>query len=415
MKPSAIAARLFDPARHEPLTATPWSETAAREAITRIAIAAVSAFDSALLAWPVHPLDDPETPHVRHHHLYSGGAGVIWALRDLAAQGAIAQRTDFSAALNHAVVQGQADLIAAKPLHGHASYLLGSTGLLLLKWSLERSADVANALFKLIQDNQHNSAREALWGNSGTVLAAIHMAEATGETRWMRLVQSCMQVLLDEMEFDAELGAWVWEQDLYGRRIRYLGAGHGFVGNIYPAFRAEGLLSAATLASFQDRALQLLQRTALHANASGADCLNWPTWIGPPPATGRLPLVQDCHGAPGFICRLANAPHTAEWDEMLLAAGELTWQAGPLIKGASLCHGTPGSAMACLKLWRRFKDPLWLDRARALAMHCIELVERHRVQYGQGRHSLWTGDLGVACVLWNCVVRDDRFPTLDNF
>ena len=103
MKPSAIAARLFDPARHEPLTATPWSETAAREAITRIAIAAVSAFDSALLAWPVHPLDDPETPHVRHHHLYSGGAGVIWALRDLAAQGAIAQRTDFSAALNHEI------------------------------------------------------------------------------------------------------------------------------------------------------------------------------------------------------------------------------------------------------------------------------------------------------------------------
>ena len=55
------------------------------------------------------------------------------------------------------------------------------------------------------------------------------------------------------------------------------------------------------------------------------------------------------------------------------------------------------------------------SRARALAMHCIELVERHRVMYGQGRHSLWTGDLGVACVLWNCVVRDDRFPTLDNF
>jgi hypothetical protein len=28
---------------------------------------------------------------------------------------------------------------------------------------------------------------------------------------------------------------------------------------------------------------------------------------------------------------------------------------------------------------------------------------------------LWTGDLGVACVLWNCIVEGDRFPTLDHF
>jgi hypothetical protein len=125
--------------------------------------------------------------------------------------------------------------------------------------------------------------------------------------------------------------------------------------------------------------------------------------------------VQDCHGAPGIVCRLATAPRTAAWDTLLAEAGELTWRAGPLSKGASLCHGTAGSALALLKLWRRSGDAMWLDRARALAMHAIGQVERHRAQFGIGRHALWTGDLGLACVLWDCVAGDDVFPTLDVF
>jgi hypothetical protein len=34
---------------------------------------------------------------------------------------------------------------------------------------------------------------------------------------------------------------------------------------------------------------------------------------------------------------------------------------------------------------------------------------------GTGRHSLWTGELGVAVTLRHCVVQDARFPTLDLF
>ena len=125
--------------------------------------------------------------------------------------------------------------------------------------------------------------------------------------------------------------------------------------------------------------------------------------------------MQDCHGAPGIICRLATVPRTHEWDQLLRGAGELTWIAGPLVKGAGICHGSAGSALAMLKLWRRFYEPVWLDRARQFAMHMIGQIERHRRQYEQGRHSLWTGDLGAACVLWDCVVADDRIPTLDYF
>ena len=77
----------------------------------------------------------------------------------------------------------------------------------------------------------------------------------------------------------------------------------------------------------------------------------------------------------------------------------MTWQAGPLAKGPSLCHGTSGSVMACLKLWRLLYDPVWLERARALAVHAACQVEAVRARHGQGRQSLWTGDLGVGCAL----------------
>jgi hypothetical protein len=60
------------------------------------------------------------------------------------------------------------------------------------------------------------------------------------------------------------------------------------------------------------------------------------------------------------------------------------------------------------------QDPVWLQRARQLALHAAGQVEDSRAQHGQGRHSLWTGDLGVACVLWRCVCGDARLPTLDH-
>ena len=43
-------------------------------------------------------------------------------------------------------------------------------------------------------------------------------------------------------------------------------------------------------------------------------------------------------------------------------------------------------------------------------MHAIEQVERATAEYGRGRHSLWTGDLGTALYLQSCVTRGDRVP-----
>jgi predicted esterase len=86
-----------------------------------------------------------------------------------------------------------------------------------------------------------------------------------------------------------------------------------------------------------------------------------------------------------------------------------------LVKGSNLCHGTGGNGYAFLKLYSRTQDPVWLDRARAFAMHGIAQTEADAVRYGQMRYSLWTGDPGFAVYLWNCVRGAAAFPTLDVF
>lgn len=401
---------LFDPARHEPLTTTPWRESVARDAIRRIAASAGAAFDPAF-GWLVHPLDDPRSPDEHQHSLYMGSGGAIWALEHLARVGAIDNPAGFEPFVAGLVERNRVDL--ADSQHGHASYLLGDAGLLLLQWTSMHDEAVADRLFDTVRGNLRNPVREALWGSPGTVLAAIHMAESTGQDRWGELVREAVQIIVDEMEPDPNAaGAWVWVQDLYGRRRTMLGAGHGFVGNVYPALRAASMLDDGLVGDLMDRALHTLQVTALRRDAA----INWHPVVDTAPAlAGRTPLVHDCHGAPGVVCRLATVPRSADWDELLLGAGELVWRAGPLAKGASLCHGTAGSGMAMLKLWRRTGDELWLRRARALAMHTAEQIERLRSVHGQGRHTLWTGDLGAACFLWNCIVGDDAYPSLDVF
>jgi hypothetical protein len=295
--------------------------------------------------------------------------------------------------------------------HGTASYLFGDAGLLLLQWQLTRDPGVADRIFAIVGGNIEHPSREQLWGSPGTVLAALHMAEATGEGRWTGLFASGLSHLRDQMVRDDGLGAWLWVQELYGERVRYLGAGHGFAGNVYPALRGAALLPQDLSGQFEARALQTLDATA----AREGGLVNWLPVHDP---EGKLPpkwLVQDCHGAPGIICRVAQAPPSPAWNTLLLGAGELVWRAGPLNKGPGLCHGTAGNGYAFLKLYKRTGDSLWLERARAFAMHAIAQVERARVRHGRGRYSLWTGDPGVALFTMSCIAGDADFPTLDVF
>lgn len=93
----------------------------------------------------------------------------------------------------------------------------------------------------------------------------------------------------------------------------------------------------------------------------------------------------------------------------------MIWAAGPLAKGAGICHGTAGNGYAFLKLFRRTGDASWLDRARCFAMTAIAQTREARVHFGRGRYTLWTGDIGLAIYLWDCLTAKPLFPTVDVF
>ena len=414
---------LFDAARHEPLIDRPWDETRVRDAVRAIGDETLSAVDPATGLWRMHPLDEPATSDTCAANLYWGAIGVAWALRHLAAHGAITLSHDLRPWIASYPARVLAE--AAHEQHGTASWLFGETAAWLLAWLEDRDEATADRLHALVVANHENPTWEPMWGSPGTMLVAVFMAEASGEPRWGACLRNQLVRLAEAMQRDPETGTWLWEQDLYGKRTRFLGGGHGLAGNAYVALRAARFADAATVRTIVERTCDTLEATALRSARTSADgrstpLINWEVLVGreriaASRAKGGRPLVQDCHGAPGIVCRLAGAPRDARWDCLLRGAGELTWLAGPLAKGPSLCHGTAGSVLACLKLWRRFGEPLWLERARRLAMHAAQQVEDARGQHGHGRHSLWTGDLGVACVLWNCVTGEDRFPTLDHF
>jgi hypothetical protein len=97
----------------------------------------------------------------------------------------------------------------------------------------------------------------------------------------------------------------------------------------------------------------------------------------------------------------------------LTGGGELIWRAGPLAKGANFCHGTDGNGYAFLKLFERTGDQVWLDRARVFAMHATLQSEAEAKAIGHRRASLWTGDIGLASYLADCLDARCRFPSLE--
>src|SRR6185295_18763305 len=183
---------------------------------------------------------------------------------------------------------------------------------------------------------------------------------------------------------------------------------HGFVATAAVLIGGRHLLDPTTWAAWQACIENTVRRTATREG----ELVNWRPLLEMPTARAPKWLMQFCHGAPGFVICLADLPGGA-LDDLLLAAGETTWRAGPLAKGSNLCHGTGGNGYAFLALHRRTGDPIWLERARAFAMTAIAQCREARLAHGQGRYSLWTGDVGLAIYLWDCMRGEANFPTID--
>ena len=381
---------LYSPEAFEPLTDEPWDEGRVRASIGRLTARIDDAFDPEAL-WPAHEWDawQAATPL---ENLYVGAAGVVWALGRLREQGVAETRLDLAAAADTTLLawRREPDFMrgAELPAQKESAFLTGESGILLVAWALSGNPALADDLHALVLANVDNEAEEVMWGTPGTLVAARHMLESTGDDRWRTACEASADALWSRR---GERG--LWTQRLYGNVFQGLGTAHGLVGN-----------AQALRPSLEDTRRIELERsvnTVLGKTAMREDGLaNWRTT--PEDDETRL---QWCWGAPGVVSLAGDYLD----EELLLAGARLVWEAGPhgSEKGFGLCHGTAGNGYALLKAFERTGDEEWLARARRFAVHALAQAEA-----GPGRYSLWTGDPGPALFAADCLAGDGRFPIL---
>jgi len=394
---------LFSPDRHEALHDAVFSEAVAREAIARIAARAERDFDAMDGRWPVDPEDAGSEGAGPWSDLYRGAGGVAWALGELSDEGY--------------VPPGVVDRELVDRLEGHVpdeteepGVWWGVAGVLAVAEHRWPDAARRDRLANLARSSLALPSLEPMEGHPGYMALAAQLHARTGEERWAALWAAGAERLLAECRRDDELGASVWTQQLGTNLSRYLGAAHGLAGNAHVLLRGGPLLPAHERDEVERRAVETLSRLAVVEGGHA----NWPPEAGAPLAgRGRI-RVQWCHGAAGVLTAMWDAaPEDERWGELLLAAGRLVWEAGPIRDAPGLCHGTAGNAYALLALWSRTGDERWLERARAFAQHAAAQVEDRAARLGHGRHSLFTGDEGVALCLASCVAGDERLPVVD--
>jgi hypothetical protein len=369
-------AELFRPAEHEQLAGDEWSEARAEKAIAAIVADAEAAFDGE--RWPWHPRDGEE---FGFSDVYIGGAGIIWALDQLGSTGWEDAAISF---VDH--YRARPSPWDEEPVE--TSYHFGEEGIALVAFRLTGDAGIADRIHELVFASLDSKANEVMYGTPGSMLVAEAMLAWTGEPRWDEAWQAAAERVEAARDPDG-----LWTGHLAGHDFRYLGAAHGYAGN------TRVLANRGAAPPLVDLAPYTLLDDGL---------ANWLPGEGARPDEIR---VQWCHGAPGMVATLGDLLDL----ELAVAAGELTWRAGPLAKGPGLCHGTAGNAYAFLVLHRRTDDELWLDRARAFGMHAIGQVEQERAAVGRGRYSLFTGDIGVALFVRHLLDGEDRFPTMGPF
>ncbi len=389
-------AMLYRPEAFEPLTDVPWDEARVRAAIGRVVARIDAAFDPGGL-WPAHEWDAWQAP-TPLRNLYVGAAGVVWALDRLRGGGYADTGLDLEGAAGRTLAawREQPDFMrgAELPSRKESALLTGETGILLVAWRLTGDPALADDLLARVRTNVANEAEEVMWGTPGTLVAARHMLEWTGEERWRDACDESAEALWSRRD---ETG--VWTQRLEGESYVGLATAHGYVGNVH-ALRPS--LDDGRRAKLDGEANSLLAATA-HVEEGLA---NWPGTVRDalPGGDGQIRL-QWCTGAPGVV--IAAGAYLEP--ELLLAGARLTWRAGPptMEKGHGICHGTSGNGYALLAAFERTGDEEWLSRARRFAVHALAQAEA-----GPGRFSLWTGDPGAAVFAADCIEGRARYPIL---
>ena len=395
---------LYRPEDFEPLTDEPWDEARIRAGIREIVDDTDGALRGPKLLWRADDWDRWQATSPLKD-LYCGAAGVLWALDDLRRRGHAETRLELEG-LSLATLERQRirpDFGADFPLPAErdSALLTGLAGILLVAFRIAPHSALADELQRLVRANVANKTDELMWGSPGTLVAAHLMLQWTGEKRWREAWDESADALLQRRDSDG-----LWTQVLYGHTDRILGPAHGFVGNVLALGQR---LDTRERAVLFERSNEVLARFAVVEDGLA----NWPPAEGESLVhrrTGQI-RVQWCHGAPGIVISAADYLD----EELFLAGAELTWRAGAHgdERGSSICHGTAGNGYAFLKAFMRTGDEIWLERARRFAVHALAQMRRQRSARGRGRHSLFTGDLGVALYLASCLDADAAFPVLD--
>jgi hypothetical protein len=395
---------LYQPDAFEPLTDTPWNEERVRAGIREIVADADGALRGGKLLWRA---DDWDRWHATSpmKNLYVGAAGVLWALDELRRRGHAQTRLDLPhlAGRTLELFRTGPDFQRGMklPTPPESALLAGETGILLVAWRLSADPELADDLYAHVRGNVDNEADDLMWGTPGTLIAACWMLRWSNDDRWLAAWRESANALLARRDDEG-----FWTQRLYGHEFRGLGPPHGLVGNVQALVP---LLDDERRKGLTRETAALLARTAFVEDGLA----NWPYRERPqlPSPDGQI-RVQWCAGGPGIV--VAAADYLDE--ELLLAGAELAWQAGPPgpEKGPSICHGTAGNGYALLKTFGRTGDERWLERARSFAVHALGQVERGRAARNRGRHSLWTGDLGVALYAAACLDARSAYPLVDS-
>lgn len=400
---------LFDKARHEPLTKASWDKNIVQAEISSI----IDDIERSLLpeaCWPTHPLDAESYPRVGPKwSAYAGAAGTIHALQILSKYG---YKVNDLSGLIEGVYQS---FLKTPDVSVEPGLQIGELGILMPAILVHPdNQKLSRLVIRCMEDTIDLPLYEITSGQSGMMHAALALYRKSGKSHWKGLFVKGAKSLMDNWTQDTETGEWLWQSQVFGPKRHYYGACHGVTGNANILLQGADLLPSGYTE-------MIIKRTVATLNISVKQKDNLANWtLCTKPNIDKL-LVQWCHGAAGIVTAMSrtpaiDSPESKLLDELLDKTGELVWQAGPLLKGSNICHGTSGNGYAFLYLYQKTGKSVWLERARIFAMHSIEQCQKARLHYGQGRYTLWTGDAGLAIYLYHCIYPERAaIPGLDLF
>jgi hypothetical protein len=238
---------MIERSHHVSLRDITWSSGDVADAIDEIVADALMHFDHDAF-WPVHPLDEEVSDG--NCSIYIGAAGVIWALEYLRRMGATNAQVDFRPDLPRLLARAKADTLVNKDYAQPGSLLVSDLGAALVIMGLAPTPTIADFIYARVEPNTQMPVRELMWGIPGSMLACTFMDEITGEPRWRTIYEAQAARLLEDLE--ETTNGPIWAQDLGGGPSKYLGAVHGYAGNMIPLLRGWRWLTESQRARIAD-------------------------------------------------------------------------------------------------------------------------------------------------------------------